>query len=127
MREGGWLVTARVDKTPLVAHGRTLEKARENIVALLAETLAVYPGKVGLDDVIGVSDDARKAVAAARQAKDAALRATAESAVATVRAAERLDAEHLSLRDIAYVLGISHSRVHQVLGRPEPTKGSRGK
>jgi DNA-directed RNA polymerase specialized sigma24 family protein len=123
MRDGGWVVTADAGGGSVAAYGRTLEKARLNIAATLRTALKSYSGGPVIDDAIAVSAAALNAVEQARQAKDAALKASAASNAATETAARKLEAEGLSLRDIAYVLGISHSRVHQVIGKPTQTKG----
>lgn len=123
LRVDGWIVTARAGEGEVVAHGRTLGKARENIADQLAATLKTYAGHIVIDDSIDIAASATKAVQIARAAKDRALKAAAESSTATAAAARQLEREGLSLRDIAYVLGISHSRVHQVLGHADTTEG----
>lgn len=114
-RDGGWIATARGVEPPTVAYARTLEKARENIAAALGRALRTYPGNVAIDDEIAVRPAATKAVAEARRARDAALKAESESRRATLLAAQSLQKAGLSLRDVAYVLGLSHARVHQIV------------
>lgn len=111
MRDGGWIASGSDE----VAFGRTLEKARENIATALGKALRTYPGSVAIDDVIAMSPSTRKSVAEARAARDAALKAEAEASRTTAIAARNLQKSGLSLRDIAYVLGISHARVHQIV------------
>jgi hypothetical protein len=98
-----------------VEHGRTLEKARENIASALALAFRTYPGRIVVDDDIRIAKVAKQAVAKAHKARTAALQADAASAMATATAAKALQGEGLSLRDVAYVLGISHARVHQII------------
>jgi len=111
MRDGGWVVTSG----DVAAFGRTLEKARENIATALAAARRTYVGNVVLDDSIEMDKAAADAVSIANAARDAALKAEAASRIATRRAAEAMRRAGLSLRDIAYVLGLSHGRVHQII------------
>lgn len=113
IRDGGWIATAREHQ--VVAYGRTLEKARQNLVVALAKALRSYPGSVAVIDAIGINAAARASVASAHAARTAALAAEAEAARATLLAARNLQKAGLSLRDIAYLLGISHARVHQLI------------
>jgi hypothetical protein len=111
MRDGGWVVTSGRS----AAFGRTLEKARENIATALAEAMSTYSGNIAIDDRIEMDAAAARAVAHAHASRDAALKAEAESRAATRTAANELQQGGLSLRDIAYVLGLSHARVHQIV------------
>ncbi len=113
--EGGWVAVAEDTEPPVASYGRTLEKARENIAAVLAEAHGTRRGSVVIDDELSVPRKVQDRVEAARSAKDAALKANALSAECTLEAINALDGEGLSLRDIAYLLGLSHGRVHQIL------------
>jgi DNA-directed RNA polymerase specialized sigma24 family protein len=119
--EGGWVAGAYELEHAVVAFGRTLEKAREAIAAALAESQRAYRGHIAIDDELALPARVCAAVDAARTAKDAALKANALSAERTLDAIVALDAEGLSLRDIAYLVGLSHGRVHQIL--QEQAKG----
>lgn len=109
----GWIATSQ--HPHVVEHGRTLEKARENIAKSLAKAFKTYPGNVVIDDEVHMTKAVKQAVAKAHRARTAALQAEAASAHATTSAALALQGQGLSLRDIAYVLGISHARVHQII------------
>lgn len=113
--EGGWIAVAHELQPPVMAYGRTLERAREAIAAALADSQRSYRGNIVIDDELSVPARVRRAVESARAAKDAALKANALSAEHTLDAITALDGEGLSLRDIAYLLGLSHGRVHQIL------------
>jgi hypothetical protein len=123
-RPGGWLVTVDDKRVKVATIGRTLDKARVNVVSELAKELGAYPGNVVIDDMVDLSPDAEARVAAARAARNDALEAAALSQERTAEAAAVLLREGLSLRDAAYVLGISHARVQQILPRKAATKGT---
>lgn len=111
-QNGGWLASSG----ECTAYGRTLERARQAIVEELAKATRTLPGRIVLRDEVAISEHSQRLLAGARDARAAALRAAHESNEATAMAARALEAEGLSLRDTAYLLGISHTRVHQLLG-----------
>lgn len=53
-----------------------------------------------------------------KQARSKAAEAHEVAAVLLVAAVHELEADGLSRRDIAEVLGLSHQRVHQLAGKP---------
>ncbi len=117
-RQGGnWLVEL-VDEPRVHTFGRTLGRAKAMIldatalwyeldidqVKIEGETGEVHFGDAELDAVV---EEARKARADGKAAKDAELEKVG-------RAVEELSAVGVPLRDIAYVLGLSYQRVHQI-------------
>ena len=109
--ESGWTVTAG----GVSAHGRTLEKARIAIASALAKHLGTHADHIPIDDDIDLGGAARKALRVARAARSKALEANAASNAATRRAARDLVDDGLSYRDAAHLLGLSHSRIQQLL------------
>ena len=112
---------ARVTDRDVVAFGRTLEKARFAIAEALSKDLGTYRGNVVITDEIDLGTTASRALSRARIARKQALEATAASQAATRKAAERLVASGLSYRDAAYLLGLSHSRIQQLVEATEAT------
>jgi predicted RNase H-like HicB family nuclease len=111
--EGGWVV--QVAELDVVAFGRTLEKARFAIAEALSKRLSTYRGNVVITDDIDLPKPTTRALTAAREARARALEAAALSQSATRKAAERLVEAGLSYRDAAYLLGLSHSRIQQLV------------
>ena len=110
----GW--TASVAGVPEVAaFGRTLESARVDLVGQLSRQLGVRAGEIAVTDEVALSTPTKKALAAARAARNSALEAAVQSQVATAAAVQALTDQGLSLRDCGYLLGISHGRVRQIL------------
>jgi hypothetical protein len=116
-QDAAWLVSASrpgAKAEPVTATGRTLEKARVAIAAALAEALATRRGNVIIDDAVDLSAAAQQCLDEARDARRVALEAMAAHQAASAAAASALLAEGLSLRDVAYLLGVSHTRVLQL-------------
>jgi predicted RNase H-like HicB family nuclease len=116
---GNWL--AGLDEIPQIhTFGKTLGKARENLVDALAQWLGkhVLDVQASIELVPSVSlppqiQEAIDLVKGAKEIADAVVRElndlTAAAALALV------DDGHLSVRDAAGMLGISHQRVHQIV------------
>lgn len=117
----GWVVEATGGNAPaFTTYGRTLDAARRNLVAELAARAGTYPGNVEVVDDVDLPARAGRLLAAARSARREALAAAATAQEATATAAQALVGDGLSLRDTAYLLGISHSRVQQLVAEPSP-------
>ena len=118
-QNGGWVVTADAgDGRSIAAYGGSLDSARQAIVEELGRALRLYRGGIEVDDELELSDGPKTALATARQARNDALKAAAASNQATAEAARQLHLAGLSLRDIGYLLGVSHTHVHKLLERP---------
>lgn len=122
--QGMWLVEL-LEEPRVHTYGRTLAKARANIQDAAALWFATDPGELHLVDdlrlpapVLASAARATQARQDAASAKDAAMAATAEAAVTLVRAG------HLSVRDAAEVLGLSHQRVQQLVLAAAPTEAA---
>lgn len=113
--QGMWLVEL-LEEPRVHTYGRTLAKARANMHDAAALWFDTDPGELRLVDdvrlpapVLASAARANQARRDAAAAKDAAMRATAEAAVTLVHGG------HLSVRDAAEVLGLSHQRVQQLV------------
>ena len=67
-----------------------------------------------IDDEVDLSSGAQRRLDDARDARRVALEAAVAHQAASAAAATALLAEGLSLRDVAYLLGVSHTRVLQL-------------
>lgn len=127
-RSGQWM--ADIEGLPVHTWGRTLARvkdyAREALAAHLDKATADVAGHIvfrtpqppapvidALANAERTRTDADSAAARAAQAKAAAARALVHDA-------------HLSMRDAAEILGVSHQRVHQLLS-PAPASAPRPK
>ena len=117
----GWQVS--VHKPALVARGRTLESARIAAVEAIAGHYGVATSLVMLDDDVTLDERVRDAVQAALESRDAVLAAQETNARLLRAAALALAEAGLSMRDSAYLLGLSHSRVQQLLGAARSSRG----
>ena len=119
--ENGWQVS--VDRPAVSARGRTLESARIAAVEAIAGHYGVSPSLVLLADDVVLDTAVREAVQASLDARDAALAAQETNARRQREAALALAGAGLSMRDSAYLLGLSHSRVQQLLGATRSPRG----
>jgi len=113
--DGYWLVEL-AEEPRVHTYGRTIGKAREHIVDAAALWFQVAPAELTITEDVRLPgavkaslELARQARQRAQEAQDAASGATRDAALALVREA------HLSVRDAADMLGLSHQRVQQLL------------
>lgn len=116
-RSGQWM--ADIEDLPVHTWGRSLAKVKKYAREALAAHLDVDPADTGFRLVFrkpelpsSVLNAIENAEAARSEADTAAARA-AEAKAAAARALVR--EAHLSMRDAAEVLGVSHQRVQQLL------------
>ena len=124
-RSGGWWAI----EVPQVPGAFTQARRLDQVPALVRDAVAllcdVDPDSVEVE-VAPVLDDATVADLAEARAKReeaAALERQASDSIAAV--ARRLADSGLTLRDIGVVLGVSHQRVGQLLGRTTATSALR--
>ena len=113
--EGYWLV--ELEEEPRVhTYGRTLAKAREHIVDATALWFEVAPEELNLAEDLRLPAPVKASLELARKQREHAHAAQETAAGATREAARALVKDgHLSVRDAADVLGLSHQRVQQLL------------
>lgn len=119
--EDGWWTAVIPDLKGVLTDGRTLEEARRKIREALASA-----SDLGWDEkraaAVELIDDVRlpREVAAMMDARIKGLRALEDAAKKvedlTRQLVRQLSKDGRSLRDIADLLGLSHARVHQILG-----------
>ncbi len=118
-QSGQWM--ADIEGLPVHTWGRTLAKVKGYAVEALAVHLDVDPDAIRATlvfltpDLPGPIVDALNRAADARLEADATAARAAEAKAAAARAL--VDEAHLSMRDAAEVLGVSHQRVQQLLAR----------
>jgi len=123
--EGEWWVT--VDEFPgICTSARTLGKAREYLIDALAGPLHT-PAHLLRDRVVfhppNLPRPAHEAVSLALAEREIAEAVRGIAAESTRRAAvELVEGAHLSLRDAAEILGLSHQRVQQLVTARRSTK-----
>lgn len=123
-RQEDLLWRAFVEEVPDIhAAGRSLSAAQEQLRSALAEHGRAESEIVTLIDLPA---GAREAVAAAAHARHHAAESAERSAELTAQAAQALVKDGLSLRDVATVLGLSHTRVQQLLRAASGTSQSLG-
>lgn len=115
-RQEDLLWRAFVEESPEIhAAGRSLSAVQEQLRSALFERGHHDPEIV---DLVELPDSARRAVTEANQARADVVALAERSAELTRQAAQALVNDGLSLRDVATVLGLSHTRVQQLLRDP---------
>jgi predicted RNase H-like HicB family nuclease len=110
----GWLVHIK-GIAGCQTYGRSLRQAEDRIFEALALCLDRDPE--GLTITPEWPSDLASVASEATRARNAASAATERATSTMTKAAKRLDRMGLSRRDAADILGISHQRVQQLLGR----------
>jgi predicted RNase H-like HicB family nuclease len=113
--EGVWLVEL-VDEPRVHTYGRTLAKAREHIRDATALWFDVAEDSFELDEDVQLPPKTKAIVERARVERERA-EAAHKNALAKTRAAalNLVENQHLTMRDAAELLGMSHQRVQQLL------------
>lgn len=119
----GWI--ASVESPRLSVRGRTLESARIAVVAAIADHYDVVPSIVVLADRITIGPEVDSLVAEAQSARETALAAAEASRAASKAAAVAARDHGVSLRDTAHLLGLSHSRIQQILDNADDRQSTK--
>lgn len=115
--EGVWEVEL-VDEPRVHTFGRTLDKAREHIRDAAALWYDLDPAELEISEELRLPAKLRRKIERARAARAKVETLQAEMlAYVTEAARDCVDAEHLSIRDAAALLELSHQRVHQLISR----------
>lgn len=118
-----WLARVGLDGGHLT-QGRTIAEARSMARGLAGLVLEVDDNLLVFEYHVDLGDDLDAEVAEARQAREDLERVQHRSARTLRAAARRLVGEaHLTQRDAADLLGVSHQRVAQVLREPGDAEG----
>ena len=115
-REGKWWMID-VPAIDGLTQARRLSEIKTMAVSLIAVTLDVPASKVAVN-VVAMNVEGTDLVQQRRQIdaeRAAAKGAELKAAAMTVDLVRKLDADHVPLRDIGEVLGVSFQRVHQLL------------
>ena len=117
-RDGGWWVLIveldEPDRT-LGTQVRRLDQAQPMVIDLLASFFDLPKEEFAIRVVPVLDDDTCTEVRTARSLKSEAERIGKEAGEATRKAAQHLQAQGLTVRDIAGLLGITHQRVSQII------------
>lgn len=121
-----WLARVDLDGGHLT-QGRTIAEARSMARDLAALVLEVDDNLLVLECHVDLGGDLDADVAEARRAREDLERIQHRSARTLRAAARRLVGEaHLTQRDAADLLGVSHQRVAQVLREPDEKEAIQG-
>lgn len=120
VRSGSWWAISVPDLPGTFSQCRRLEQVEERAREAIALALDVDPDSIDTvdvrcvppEDVAGLVDDVHRAEAAAREATERVVRQRQE-------VARSLADRGYPLRDIGWLLGISHQRVSQILADAE--------
>lgn len=124
-RQEDLLWRAFVEEAPDIhAAGRSLSAAQEQLRCALTEQ---GHDQLEVVDQVDLPPKSREADDAAAEARKIAAAASERSAELTSEAARSLVDDSLSLGDVATVLGLSHTRVQQLLRGGVPQRLSIGK
>lgn len=114
--DGRWSV--ELDEEPRVhTWGRTVEQALARLREAAALWFQTDEDQITLVPQPVLPQAASRTVEQARQAREQARNADRQAVEQTRKAAAVLVSRGISLRDAAAILGISHQRVYQLLGR----------
>ncbi|MPZ23139.1 MAG: hypothetical protein GEU28_06255 [Dehalococcoidia bacterium] len=100
--------------------GRTLAATRDRMREAVAVWYEVAPDSFDLREDIRLPDDLRRRLDITLSARDSARREMDAAQAETARTVRALVDAGLSRRDVAYLVGLSHQRVQQILDSPAP-------
>jgi predicted RNase H-like HicB family nuclease len=117
-RSGDWWAITIPQLPGAFSQCKRLDQAEATAREVIALMLDIDTAAVGVIEVdVEVPDHISEELVTLRRSERMAEDARQAAAHAQRRAAERLRASGLSVRDIGHILGVSHQRVSQVLAR----------
>ena len=116
VRSGRWWAITVPELGRVFSQARRLDQVEDRAREALALLLDIPESEVGeLEVQVTVPASAEAVLKELTAAQAAAAQAASETARIRPAAAQALRGEGLTLRDIGYLLGVSHERVHQML------------
>lgn len=111
-----WLVED-MDEPRIHSFGRTLAKARSNIIDAAALWYEVHPESIEIVSVFDISGEAFKLLEQLQQARADAARHEEAVRNLTSQAVQELLNRRVSMRDAAEILQLSHQRIQQIAAK----------
>ena len=122
-REDGWWIIS-VPELDVVTQARRIDQIEHMARDLIAAWLEVDYDEVAVTVDLRIPREWSAEAEIVRRAQEVAALANAEAAKAARRAAKRLHAQGLTVRDIGKILDVSPQRVSQLLKDPAPARAS---
>ena len=111
-----WIVEV-MDEPRIHSFGRTLAKARTNILDAAALWYEVHPESIEMDPVFDISGEAFKLLEQLQEARADAARYEEVVRKLTNQAVQELLNRRVSMRDAAEILHLSHQRIQQIAAK----------
>lgn len=119
-----WLVED-LDEPRVHSFGRSVAKARTNIIDAAALWYEIDPNAVEVIPVFAFADDLPRILDELGEAKVESSRVEGQVRTLTATAVAELLRRHVSMRDAAEILGLSHQRIQQIAAKATAGRGSR--
>jgi len=119
-----WLVED-LDEPRIHSFGRSVAKARANIIDAAALWYEVDPKVVGVTPVFAFADDLPRILEELGEAKVESSRVDDQVRSLTATAIAELLRRRVSMRDAAEILGLSHQRIQQIAAKATAERASR--
>jgi predicted RNase H-like HicB family nuclease len=119
-----WLVED-LDEPRIHSFGRSVAKARANIIDAAALWYEIDPKAVEVISVFAFPDDLPRILEELGEAKVESSRVEGQVRTLTATAVAELLRRHVSMRDAAEILGLSHQRIQQIAAKATAESGSR--
>jgi predicted RNase H-like HicB family nuclease len=118
-REDGWWIVRIAEAKGVHSNGRTLEEAKRRVREALSLDIGDGAFSVDIVDKVTLPSKARTKLAGYRTARRRAQAEQGKATAATRAAARALKEAGLSVRDAGNLLGLTGSRVSQLLNEPD--------
>lgn len=120
-----WLVED-ADEPRIHSFGRTVAKARTNIIDAAALWYEIEPEAVEVVSLFSVGDDLLQILDQLRDARAEYSDVEDQVRALTAAAVSELLRRHVSMRDAAEILGLSHQRIQQIAAKSGVATSTRG-